>query len=114
MNQVSKFPVDLTVLSVAEEKELEFLKKQKLNYLEIKWLFIEIKYIFLKLPCHFFSNLVSLYSIYPDKQRQEAFREFFNMPKDMMPFCAIAIGYPDEEKYSPDRFDSKKVHFNRW
>ncbi len=52
--------------------------------------------------------------IYPDKQRQEAFRELFNMPKDMMPFCAIAIGYPDEEKYSPDRFDSKKVHFNRW
>ena len=36
LNQVSKFPVDLTVLSVAEEKELEFLKKQKLNYLEIK------------------------------------------------------------------------------
>ena len=36
LNKVSKFPVDLTVLSVAEEKELEFLKKQNLNYLKIK------------------------------------------------------------------------------
>ena len=36
LNQISKFPVDLTVLSVTEEKELEFLKKQNLNYLKIK------------------------------------------------------------------------------
>lgn len=36
LNKVSKFPLDLTVLSIAEEKELEFLKKQNLNYLKIK------------------------------------------------------------------------------
>ncbi len=36
LNKASKFPVDLTVLSVAEEKELKFLKEQNLNYLKIK------------------------------------------------------------------------------
>lgn len=36
LNNTSKLPVDLTVLSVAEEKELQFLKKQNTNYLKIK------------------------------------------------------------------------------
>lgn len=36
LNNTSKLPVDLTVLSVAEEKELQFLKKQNSNYLKIK------------------------------------------------------------------------------
>lgn len=36
LNNTSKLPVDLTVLSVVEEKELQFLKKQNLNYLKIK------------------------------------------------------------------------------
>lgn len=36
LNNKSKVPVDLTVLSVVEEKELQFLKKQNSNYLKIK------------------------------------------------------------------------------
>lgn len=36
LNNTSKLPVDLTVLSVVEEKELQFLKKQNSNYLKIK------------------------------------------------------------------------------
>ena len=36
LNNASKLPVDLTVLSVAEEKELQFLKNQNSNYLKIK------------------------------------------------------------------------------
>lgn len=36
LNDESELPVDLTVLSVAEEKETKFLKKQNLNYLKIK------------------------------------------------------------------------------
>lgn len=36
LNKISKLPVDLTVLSIFEEKEFKFLKKQNLNYLKIK------------------------------------------------------------------------------
>jgi len=36
LNKISKLPVDLTVLSFAEEKELKFLKKQKSYYLKVK------------------------------------------------------------------------------
>lgn len=36
LNKVSTLPVDLTVLSVVEEKEFKFLQKQNLNYLQIK------------------------------------------------------------------------------
>lgn len=36
LNNTSKLPVDLTVLSIVEEKELQFLKKQNSNYLRIK------------------------------------------------------------------------------
>ncbi len=36
LNKESELPIDLTVLSVAEEKEMKFLEKQNLNYLKIK------------------------------------------------------------------------------
>jgi predicted nucleotidyltransferase len=36
LNIESEIPVDLTVLSLSEEKELKFLEKQKSNYIKIK------------------------------------------------------------------------------
>ena len=36
LNKASELPVDLTVLSISEEKELNFIKKQNLNYLKVK------------------------------------------------------------------------------
>ncbi len=36
LNKESELPIDLTVLSVSEEKEMKFIKKQNLNYLKIK------------------------------------------------------------------------------
>ncbi len=52
--------------------------------------------------------------VYPDENRQEAFRKLFNMPSHIAPFCAIALGYPDEHKEMPDRFSADKVHFEKW
>ncbi|MDD3436453.1 MAG: hypothetical protein PHC64_04790 [Candidatus Gastranaerophilales bacterium] len=36
LNKESELPIDLTVLSVSEEKEIKFIEKQNLNYLKIK------------------------------------------------------------------------------
>ena len=52
--------------------------------------------------------------IYPDKNRQEDFRKAFNMPGNVAPFCAIALGYPNEEIAMPNRFDKSKIHFEKW
>lgn len=52
--------------------------------------------------------------VYPDPQRQENFRKFFKMPENIKPFCAIAIGYPDEKKELPDRFSESKIHYEQW
>ena len=52
--------------------------------------------------------------IYPDKNRQEDFRKTFNMPENIAPFCAIALGYPNEEIAMPNRFDKSKIHFEKW
>ena len=52
--------------------------------------------------------------VYPDENRQEAFRKLFNMPSHIAPFCAIALWYPDEHKEMPDRFNADKVHFEKW
>lgn len=52
--------------------------------------------------------------IYPHKDMQEAFSKEFNLPKNIIPFAAIALGYGDEKKELPERFDAKKIHYNKW
>ena len=52
--------------------------------------------------------------IYPDKTRQGQFKKLFNMPSDIEPLCVVALGYPDEKKDMPQRFDQSKVHFEKW
>lgn len=52
--------------------------------------------------------------IYPDVNRQDEFKKFFNMPKNIVPFCAVALGYPNEEIVTPNRFDKSKIHFEKW
>lgn len=51
---------------------------------------------------------------YPDEERVNTVREYFNMPKDRIPFSVIALGYsPDKNKFI-DRSDMTKVHYNNW
>ncbi len=52
--------------------------------------------------------------IYPDKSRQKDFRKLFNMPDYIEPFCVVALGYPDEQKAMPNRFDKAKIHYEKW
>ncbi len=52
--------------------------------------------------------------IHPRREREEAFRKLFFLPDHIYAFSAISLGYPDEEKEQPDRYDSSKIHFNRW
>lgn len=37
-----------------------------------------------------------------------------NLPAKVIPVAIIAIGYPDEEKSSEQRYESSKVHYETW
>ncbi|BCN31774.1 nitroreductase family protein [Anaeromicropila herbilytica] len=41
--------------------------------------------------------------------------ELFGLPENIMPFALIPVGYPDgQENTFVDRYDSKKVHNEKW
>lgn len=52
--------------------------------------------------------------IYPREERMKDVSEFVKLPAEILPVSLIAIGYPDEQKPIPDRFDANKIHFNVW
>lgn len=38
----------------------------------------------------------------------------FKLPAEIIPTALIALGYPDEEVKTEERFKIEKVHFNKW
>jgi nitroreductase len=52
--------------------------------------------------------------IYPVEERVAAFRAKFELPAEIVPMALIPIGYPAEKPAHPDRYDSARVHRNRW
>ncbi len=52
--------------------------------------------------------------VYPREQRVADVRRVLGIPESVVPLCAIAIGYPAEEKPRTDRYDAGKVHHNTW
>ncbi len=52
--------------------------------------------------------------VHPIKEREEGIRKIFNMPENVIPFCIVALGVPDEEKGPSDRYNPERVHNNTW
>lgn len=52
--------------------------------------------------------------IYPDEDRVAKFKNLFKLPADIIPFALIPVGYPDQEKETPNRFDTSRIHRNKW
>jgi len=52
--------------------------------------------------------------IYPDESRMNSFSEMFNLPDNIKPVSLIPIGYPDETKPFSNRFDTNKIHYNKF
>ncbi|MBN1348977.1 nitroreductase family protein [candidate division KSB1 bacterium] len=52
--------------------------------------------------------------IYPRPERVDGMRKLLNIPHEITPFALISIGYPAEEKLPASRFDSARIHKNRW
>lgn len=52
--------------------------------------------------------------VYPREDRVSGVKKLFALPENIIPFSIIPIGYTDIEQNSIDRFDSTRIHYNKW
>jgi len=52
--------------------------------------------------------------VYPREERVEEFRKLLELPKNIVPFALVPIGYPGEKKEREERFKVERVHRNKW
>ncbi len=52
--------------------------------------------------------------VYPRPERIRGLRELLGIPEPVVPFSLVPVGHPGEHKEPADRFDPKKVHWDRW
>ena len=52
--------------------------------------------------------------VHPREERVRRLREILGIPAHVIPVCAVALGYPGEEKAPRTRFNPDYVHHERW
>ena len=52
--------------------------------------------------------------IHPREERIAALREFFELPEEIIPVGACALGFPAQESEMRTRFNPEKIHENKW
>jgi nitroreductase len=52
--------------------------------------------------------------IYPEVNRIEPMQKLLTLPEHIIPFSLISIGYPAEQKPTPERFKAERIHYDRW
>jgi len=52
--------------------------------------------------------------IYPRGERMLKVSELLEIPDHVLPVSLISIGYPDEQKETPDRYKDERVHRNKF
>jgi nitroreductase len=52
--------------------------------------------------------------VYPREERVERLRDLFGPPQKVIPFAVISLGYPAENPGPAERFDSGRVHVDKW
>ncbi len=52
--------------------------------------------------------------IYPFEEIVMNTQKFFKLPDSVLPVALVVLGYPAESHESISRYDSTKVHYNKW
>jgi nitroreductase len=52
--------------------------------------------------------------VYPKKNIMENLAELLILPKNIIPFSIISIGYPGEEVQPKDKFNPQNIHYEKW
>lgn len=52
--------------------------------------------------------------VYPLAERLKHVSDIFDITGETVPFCIIALGYPEKTKQVSIRYDEERVHYNKW
>jgi len=52
--------------------------------------------------------------VYPREEYIKSFTEMFNLPKNIVPFSLIPLGYPDQKIGKVERYDTSRIHKEKW
>jgi len=52
--------------------------------------------------------------LYPVEERMKGAYDVFGIPEGALPFCAIAMGIPDESPAAKGKYEEELVHWNKW
>jgi nitroreductase len=50
--------------------------------------------------------------VYPKTERVDPIHQLMKLPEHILPISLVAVGWPDEVRPKPERFDRKKIHYN--
>ncbi|GIM27580.1 nitroreductase [Clostridium polyendosporum] len=53
-------------------------------------------------------------AIAPIEERMNYIKDMFNLPENIVPYSVIPVGYPVDKPNFIDRYDSNKVHHEKW
>lgn len=51
---------------------------------------------------------------YPVEERMKSITDFFGLPENIVPLCAIPVGHPKYDSHPKDKYNPKKIHLNAW
>ena len=52
--------------------------------------------------------------IYPREERIVGMKKLLSIPEHVVPLSLISLGFPAERKTSEDRYNSSRIHHNKW
>jgi len=52
--------------------------------------------------------------LYPMENRINNIRKMLKIPENILPFSLISLGYPQVEQLRIDRYNSERIHKNKW
>lgn len=101
---VAKAPVTIIVIGHQENKDMEKYLPQDLGACT--------ENILLQIAAEGLGGCWM--GFYPDEDRVNSVRKYFNLPEGRIPFSVIALGYSPDENRFVDRSDMSRVHYNQW
>lgn len=51
---------------------------------------------------------------YPYEDRMETVRKYTALPENILPLCVIPFGYPDTQQQPKQKYDEKKIHYEKY
>lgn len=52
--------------------------------------------------------------VYPREDRVKGLKKLLNLPENIISLSIISIGHPAEKKEPSNRYDSSRIHINKW